>query len=187
MGAWVISFAGLALLYGTVLSLLVLGATRLAGRFAGWHVLPFLVLTFSFIFLTQHPFPAPGSLICPVPTAAPQLVPLNFMKNVWLMREENASGLAYLTNRALAATAVNFLLCAAIGAALSRHVGSVRLVFVFGAGLSLAVELTQLTGLWGGYPCAYRQFNVDDLLMNTAGVLAGAVGARWWRRKSPLR
>jgi ADP-dependent NAD(P)H-hydrate dehydratase / NAD(P)H-hydrate epimerase len=39
--------------------------------------------------------------------------------------------------------------------------------------LSLAFELTQLTGVWGLYPCAYRTFDVDDLMANTVGACLG--------------
>lgn len=46
--------------------------------------------------------------------------------------------------------------------------------------ISLAIELTQLTGLWGYYPCAYRIFDVDDLITNTAGGLIGAAIALVW-------
>lgn len=48
------------------------------------------------------------------------------------------------------------------------------------AGLSLAIELTQLTGIWGVYDCAYRIFDVDDLMTNTAGGLLGAILALVW-------
>lgn len=48
------------------------------------------------------------------------------------------------------------------------------------AGLSLAIELTQLTGIWGVYDCAYRIFDVDDLMTNTAGGLPGATLALAW-------
>ena len=41
--------------------------------------------------------------------------------------------------------------------------------------VSLLVELTQLTGDWFLYPCAYRLFDVDDLLANTAGAVVGTV------------
>lgn len=44
-----------------------------------------------------------------------------------------------------------------------------------GLALSLAIELTQRTGVWGIYGCAYRKFDVDDLLVNTLGALAGAL------------
>jgi glycopeptide antibiotics resistance protein len=44
-----------------------------------------------------------------------------------------------------------------------------------GAGLSLFVETTQLTGVWGLYRCAYRVFDVDDIMTNTTGALLGAL------------
>jgi hypothetical protein len=44
-----------------------------------------------------------------------------------------------------------------------------------GLGTSLIIEFTQLTGVWGLYPCAYRVFDVDDLLTNTIGALAGSL------------
>lgn len=39
--------------------------------------------------------------------------------------------------------------------------------------LSLFFEVTQITGLYGIYNCAYRLFDVDDLFLNTLG---GAIG-----------
>ena len=44
---------------------------------------------------------------------------------------------------------------------------------VVGFAVSLLIELTQLTGIWGVYPCAYRLFDVDDLIANTAGAALG--------------
>lgn len=46
-----------------------------------------------------------------------------------------------------------------------------------GLGLSLFIETTQLTGVWGLYPCAYRFFDVGDLMTNTAGAVLGSVFA----------
>ena len=46
---------------------------------------------------------------------------------------------------------------------------------VVGAALSGFIELTQLTGVWGLYPCAYRVFDVDDLLTNTLGAVLGSL------------
>ncbi|GAB3683384.1 VanZ family protein [Saccharopolyspora tripterygii] len=43
-----------------------------------------------------------------------------------------------------------------------------------GAGVSLFVEATQLTGLWFQFPCSYRVFDVDDVIANTAGALLGS-------------
>jgi glycopeptide antibiotics resistance protein len=42
---------------------------------------------------------------------------------------------------------------------------------------SLAIELTQLIGVWGLFPCAHRLFDVDDLLLNTAGATLGSLVA----------
>ena len=43
-----------------------------------------------------------------------------------------------------------------------------------GAGVSFLIELTQLTGDWGLYPCAYRFFSTTDLITNTIGAGIGA-------------
>lgn len=48
---------------------------------------------------------------------------------------------------------------------------------------SLVIEVAQLTGLFGIYPCAYRHFDVDDVILNTSGALIGALLAPvllWW-------
>ena len=46
-----------------------------------------------------------------------------------------------------------------------------------GFGASLLIELTQLTGNWGLYPCAYRFFTTSDLIANTTGAAIGALAA----------
>ncbi len=40
-------------------------------------------------------------------------------------------------------------------------------------GCTLAFELTQGTGIFGLYPCPYRHFNIDDLMLNTLGAVVG--------------
>ncbi len=44
-----------------------------------------------------------------------------------------------------------------------------------GFGLSLLIELTQKTGVWNLYDCAYRLFDVDDLIVNTLGAMVGSL------------
>jgi hypothetical protein len=44
-----------------------------------------------------------------------------------------------------------------------------------GFGVSLLVELTQKTGDWHLYSCAYRLFDVDDLIVNTLGATIGSL------------
>ncbi|QDZ16148.1 VanZ family protein [Humibacter ginsenosidimutans] len=51
------------------------------------------------------------------------------------------------------------------------------LATLLGLGVSLLIEFTQLTGVWGLYPCAYRVFDVDDLATNTLGALLGSLAA----------
>lgn len=57
-----------------------------------------------------------------------------------------------------------------------------------GVAISLLVELTQLTGVWSVFPCAYRLFDTSDLLTNTAGAIIGSLLALPFlrRRTAPL-
>lgn len=68
-----------------------------------------------------------------------------------------------------------FVPLGALVRALSRW-STLRVLWV-GVVASSLVELTQLSGDWGLYPCAYRVFDVDDLLVNTAGAGLGALAA----------
>lgn len=178
MGTWVFGFAGKTILFALGVSLAILLGARLLGRFPGWRVLPLLLVTLTFVFMTQHPFPAPGQLDCPVPTAEPQLRLFNYWASFVRLYDQGAGPAEWLRNRTVAATVMNFLVCVAIGVTLARHVARLAVALWFGAGLTLAVELTQLTGIWGLYPCAYRQFNVDDLMLNALGVVVGFLLAR---------
>jgi hypothetical protein len=53
----------------------------------------------------------------------------------------------------------------------------ILVALVAGFGLSLLVETTQITGVWGLYPCAYRFFDVGDLMTNTLGAVVGCTVA----------
>lgn len=138
-----------------------------------WNIVTFLVLTVIFVILTQYPLPDPTALVCPVDATAPQLSPFGFLDTVRRLEHREAAVVEFLTNRMLATTALNFLVCFAIGISAVNHM-TWRQAALLGVALTFAVELTQLTGIWGFYPCAYRQFDVDDLLMNATGVSSGA-------------
>lgn len=57
---------------------------------------------------------------------------------------------------------------------------------LLGFGISLAIECTQGTALWGLYPCPYRLLDVDDLIVNTFGAFVGGVlAAGLLRRHRP--
>ncbi len=95
-------------------------------------------------------------------------------------RAERASGglSAVLRNADVQDLPLNVLLFVPLGMFV-RHLlkrGFLATVAI-GAGVSLLIELTQLTGDWGLYPCAYRFFSTSDLITNTVGAGVGAVFA----------
>ena len=85
-------------------------------------------------------------------------------------------GSAAATDPALLQLLLNVLLFVPLGFFL-RVLGGRGVVTALVAGFALSafVEATQLTGVWGIYPCAYRVFDVDDLLTNTLGALLGSL------------
>ena len=176
---WFLHISGLALIYGAAGTVVVLLVMRLL-KHDGSRWIPLLFSTLTFVALTQHPLPDRVGMICPINSAAPQLVPFGFMKTFVHLYRYDASALDWVTNQTIVAAVMNVVLCAVIGAALAPHVAKRRWMLAFGVGLTLLVETTQLTGAWGLYPCAWRKFDIDDTIMNVFGVAAGWV---WMRRK----
>ena len=81
-----------------------------------------------------------------------------------------------LTDPAVLQLLLNVLLFIPLGFFVRVLAGrGILTALVVGAGVSALVEVTQLTGVWGLYPCAYRVFDVDDLLTNTCGALLGSL------------
>lgn len=84
----------------------------------------------------------------------------------------------YLTDPVVLQVALNVLLFVPLGFFLRVLGGRGILVAgLVGLGISGIIETTQLTGVWGLFPCAYRVFDVDDLLANTSGALLGSLVA----------
>ncbi|WP_243789660.1 VanZ family protein [Saccharopolyspora gloriosae] len=107
----------------------------------------------------------------------PQWLPFNFLND---MKKEatDSSVLATLRNPALMQVMLNVGLFVPLGMFVRHLFGrGVLVTTAIGLGVSLLIEVTQGTGIWFAYPCAYRLFDVDDLIMNTAGALAGAWAA----------
>ena len=127
---------------------------------------------------TIVPLPRPEELVCDG-TVRAQLVPFRFLGDI-----ETGGGVGgLLRDPALRQVILNIALFIPLGVFL-RHLfrWPRRWCVVAGLGMSLAIELTQLTGNWFAYPCAYRLFDVDDLLANTLGAVIGvalAPLARW--------
>ncbi|WP_312677366.1 VanZ family protein [Microbacterium sp.] len=133
-----------------------------AGRFVLWAAA--LVYFWAIWTYTLLPLPDVGDYRC----AGVNL-------DVWAFVGDLA-GARGLTDPAVLQLALNVLLFVPLGFFL-RVLGGrgILTALLVGPAVSLVIETTQLTGVWGLYPCAYRVFDVDDLLTNTAGAVAGSL------------
>ncbi len=111
--------------------------------------------------------------------------------------EEGAEGaVALLRDPAFLQVALNVLLFVPLGVLVRLILKrGVVVATALGLAVSLLIETTQLTGVWHLYDCAYRLFDVDDLVVNTLGALVGsrllgalhlsAAAARAWCCRPP--
>ena len=129
--------------------------------------------------MTVLPLPKQAAAFCEAhgSVARTQLVPLESFADI--ARYAQAKGLGWspggiIANMAFWQIAFNVLLLLPFGLLMRKLYG---LSFVATAAaafaLSLFLETTQLTGVWGLAPCPYRLFDVDDLLTNTTGAMIG--------------
>lgn len=141
----------------------------------------FLVYATALWTYTLLPLPDPADIVC----VGAQTRPLQFLDDIRYYGTGTPRDL--LTNPAVLQVALNVVFFVPLGLFLRRLWGrGVVWTTVVGAGISLFIELTQRTGVWGLYHCAYRLFDVDDLLANTSGAFAGAVAAAvvaWLHRR----
>ncbi|MBJ8027076.1 VanZ family protein [Bacillus cereus group sp. N21] len=114
----------------------------------------------------------------PANTQHVQLVPFYFIQEISnhtaAVLAKPATYFYLLKESAFLQVAFNALLTIPIGIYLRYYfrLGFLQTIF-FSLCLSLFFEITQVTGLYGIYNCAYRLFDVDDLFLNTLG---GAIG-----------
>ena len=148
---------------------------RRRGRAGGWTTLVFYCFLFyllAALMQTIVPLPANPAEYCAGQSyaASPQLRPFYFMDVLQTRAQVSGTWL----NPALFSTALNVVLLAPLSFFL-RYLAGTRFLAAtaLGFGASLFCELTQLTGLWFIYPCAYRLFSVDDLILNTVGAALG--------------
>lgn len=146
---------------------------RRSGRLRGSDVVAVVVVpTYALALWTYTllPLPDPDDIVCRDPN-------LDAFRFVDQIRASGVDSLAdLLTNWAFASTVLNVLLFVPLGVILRwRFRRGVLVATVVGFAVSLLIETTQLTGLWGVYDCAYRYFDVDDLITNTTGAVVGSV------------
>ncbi|KAB1656905.1 VanZ family protein [Pseudoclavibacter chungangensis] len=143
------------------------------GRFALWALA--LVYAWAIWAFTLLPLPDPVDMVC----AGWNLDPFAMLGEV-----RDAIGRAggrparALVDPAVLQIVLNVFLFVPLGFFV-RVLGGRGIVVAgaIGLALSVLVETTQLTGVWGLYPCAYRVFDVDDMLTNTVGALVGSLVA----------
>lgn len=125
---------------------------------------------------TIAPFPSSRDLSCDVGT---QFVPFASVGVI----DWSRGPVGVLSDRMLHQVLFNILLFVPLGAMVRYLLGlRARTVVLIGFAISLLIELTQLTGIWGIYPCPYRIFDVDDLIANTLGTAIGVGVAPGLRR-----
>lgn len=144
----------------------------------GLGVAVYLVAVLAYTLL---PLPASDALACAGAPAGTQLSPLDTLAAI-----DSAGGFdspaAVLANTRATELLLNIVLFVPLGLFVGHLAGrglprGVLRALLAGLGLSLLVEVTQVTGIWGLYSCAYRVFDVDDLLANSFGALLGGFAA----------
>ncbi|MBW1640467.1 VanZ family protein [Microbacterium resistens] len=137
------------------------------GRLVLW--LAALIYFWAIWTYTLLPLPDPDGIRC----VGAILDPMSVVRDV---QKAFARSAHPFTDPAILQLALNVLLFLPLGFFL-RVLGGRGVVtaLAVGFGLSLFIETTQLTGVWTIYPCAYRFFDVGDLMTNTAGAVLGSL------------
>lgn len=146
---------------------------RRAGRFSSADLLALVVVPVYGLALwtyTLLPLPDPDDLIC----RAAILEPLHMVDD--LRAAWDGSLLDLLRDPVFLQVALNVALFVPLGVLLRvRYRRGLVWASIAGLTISLLIETTQLTGVWGLYDCAYRFFDVDDLVLNTSGAVLGSL------------
>ncbi|GAA1957780.1 VanZ family protein [Amycolatopsis minnesotensis] len=173
----------IAFLGGGVLALLlavpyIAWSYRRRGEFGLGHmVLALGCLVYALALWTYTLLPVPDTTPewCARHATEPQLRPFQFLADIG---KEADGARSLLDNSALQQVVLNIALFVPLGM-FGRHLfrGKPLVVVAAGFAMSLFIECTQLTGVWGLFGCSYRLFDVDDLLVNTTGAVVGVVMA----------
>lgn len=158
---------------------------RKDGFFSWWRFIlnaSFLFYLLCSLFLVLLPLPDTRDT-CAMQaenTVYYSLIPFTFVRDILketsIVWSHPSSYIQLILERAFLQAAFNFLLLLPFGVYL-RYFFQKREYWKralgLGFGLSLFFEVTQLTGIYGIYNCPYRLFDVDDLILNSSGVLFG--------------
>ena len=136
-------------------------------------VYTFILYLLTAYFLVILPLPSKEEVLA-MPNKVPQLIPFTFLGD-FVEAFKDASGvLSFLKSPIVYTTLFNIAITIPFGIYLRYYFKKkwyTTIIYTFL--LSLYFEITQLTGLYGLYPKAYRLFDVDDLIINTLGGFIG--------------
>ena len=136
-------------------------------------VYTFILYLLTAYFLVILPLPSKEEVLM-MPTKIPQLIPFDFVGDFVEAFKETSGVLSFLKSPIVYTTLFNIAITIPFGIYLRYYFKKkwyTTIIYTFL--LSLYFEITQLTGLYGLYPKAYRLFDVDDLIVNTLGGLIG--------------
>lgn len=132
---------------------------------------------------TFLPLPDRSPAWCDANSVRPNLRPFQFVSDI-ARQTDGLSLIGTLSSFPVLQVAFNVLLFVPLGVIVRRYFHRSALATIaVGFATSLLIEVTQYTGLWFIYPCAYRVADVDDLLVNTLGTVLGvaiAPAALFW-------
>lgn len=167
---------------------------RRYGRLSGWPMVAAIGLVGSAVALaafTVFPLPEPGTLDCEARSLFSYWQREPFASIAPIGDAFREQGLSALTSGVFLQVFFNVLLFVPYGFFLHQVTRWRGLAVVMvGAATSLAIEVTQGTSFYGAYPCPYRLFDVDDLIVNTAGAALGLglsyLLSRVWKGSDPV-
>ncbi|WP_166828432.1 VanZ family protein [Brevibacterium limosum] len=148
---------------------------RRRGGLSFWRTLVWLAAAIYAMALwtyTLLPVPPADEITC----AAVQLRPFQFIADI--LSFDTGSVRTLMTNPAVLQVALNIILFVPLGWFVRQLAGrGIVVATMTGLAASALIEITQITGIWGLYSCAYRVFDVDDLMMNTLGAVLGSLAS----------
>lgn len=146
-----------------------------------FYVFAFYAMTA--FFLTVLPLPQITEGFCDyrIGKVVPSFYPFRFVRDTFREVQGNISLFSIVKSTTFMVTTFNVLLLMPLGFFLKYlfQVKNKGLATLIGFLVSLFFEITQLTALYGLYPCRYRHFEVDDLITNTFGCFIGFVIASY--------
>ncbi|QDY70400.1 VanZ family protein [Qingshengfaniella alkalisoli] len=166
-------YAGGALLYALAGTLVLGLGVRLAGHRLSRAAATFALTALFVVFLGLHPFPDPATLDCSQGGARKYVEPFRFTHAYTRFWNEGRPLGDWLYSLSIVSPVMNVALFALPGMALARVTRSWNRAAVCAICLTGFIELSQITALYGLYPCSYRHFEIDDLILNVTGVMLG--------------